>query len=285
MTAVSQEPTFALGDSSGIAPSVLYTLIMVDTTCPNKRVLHYARSNFKNNFDKTNIATESAALQDYKAPGAFGETGDTRQYSFLMYINPQRRQITSLQLPAEGEAFDVEKFQTDNGLQDPTAGVGMVVKLGGTADCGNDQPNGVPDSLPSPRPSRSTAAARPSQPAGGASSGAQATSTTAAGQRPSTTANSAPTASVPGNGTSGGDSNGPAPSGARTSGLVVASSAVQSGGLTTSTVVLSPDGAAGVSGTPSASPAEQTTNAAPGMSADGYGLLASLFAMAGLVMW
>ncbi|KAF1916847.1 hypothetical protein BDU57DRAFT_556984 [Ampelomyces quisqualis] len=250
--AVTQEPTFALGDSSGIAPSTLYTIIMVDTTCPKKRVLHYARPNFKNNFDATNIATQSAALQAYKAPGAFGETGDTRQYSFLMYMNPQRKQIDSLQLPAEGEAFDVKKFQTDNGLKDPTAGVGMVVKLGGTADCGGDQPNGVPDNLPSPVPPRSTATR---QPAGGATS--------------------APTlSSSPGNGTSGSsgsngsndsnDSNGsnsPASSDARTSGLVGASSTLGAG------------------------PAEQTTNAAPGMSADRYGLLSSLFAIAGLAIW
>ncbi|KAF2027533.1 hypothetical protein EK21DRAFT_22689, partial [Setomelanomma holmii] len=133
--AITKEPTFALGDSSGISPTTLYTIIMLDTTCPNKRVLHYARANFKNNFDITNIATTSAPLFEYKAPGAFGETGDARQYSFLMYVNPQRKQIDSLQLPGEGEAFDVKKFEADNGLQDAAAGVGMVVKLGGTVNC------------------------------------------------------------------------------------------------------------------------------------------------------
>ncbi|KAF1835741.1 hypothetical protein BDW02DRAFT_476726, partial [Decorospora gaudefroyi] len=134
--AVSDEPTFALGDSSGISPLPLYTMIMVDTTCPNSRTLHYARPNFKYNFDITNINTSSPALLDYIAPGSLDETGDNRQYSFLMYRNPGREEITKLKLPAKGEKFDVGQFQDDNGLGDPTAGVGMVVNLGGKADCG-----------------------------------------------------------------------------------------------------------------------------------------------------
>ncbi|KAF3048310.1 hypothetical protein E8E12_011675 [Didymella heteroderae] len=123
--AVSNEPTFALGDSNGISPSTLYTLIMVDTTCPSARTLHYARSNFKFAFaGGTNIETESAPLLDYKAPGTFQEQGDARQYVFLMYTNPQRREIRELRLPAEGEPFDVQKFQADNALKNPVAGYG-----------------------------------------------------------------------------------------------------------------------------------------------------------------
>ena len=72
---------------------------MVDTTCPNARRLHYARANFKNNFDITNIATDSPPIVDYVAPGSVGEKGDNRQYSFLMYLNPGRKEITNLQLP------------------------------------------------------------------------------------------------------------------------------------------------------------------------------------------
>ncbi|KAF2829889.1 hypothetical protein CC86DRAFT_317250, partial [Ophiobolus disseminans] len=133
--AVAKEPTFALGDSSAIVPSTLYTIIMLDTTCPSKRVLHYARSNFKNNFDITKITTQSSPILEYKAPGSLGEAGDNRQYIFLMYVNPQRKAIDTLKLPGDGEAFDAKKFKDDNGFQDPEAGVGMVVKLGGTADC------------------------------------------------------------------------------------------------------------------------------------------------------
>jgi hypothetical protein len=269
---------------------------MVDTTCPDKRVLHYARSNFKNNFDITNIDTKSAPILDYKAPGSLGETGDNRQYSFLMYVNPQRKQIDNLQLPAEGEAFDVKKFQTDNGLQDPTAGVGMVVKLGGQADCGGDSPNTVPDNLPSARPPRSSNAnARPTSPVEAGSSTSAAASTFASAAQPASSAanNSPTTTSVPSNNTPGDDSEDtPASSGARTSDLVVASSVLQGGGLATSTVVLSSaspdDGAgagAGASRTPSASPVQQSTNAAPGMNTDGLGMIAPLFAVAGLILW
>ncbi|KAF2850885.1 hypothetical protein T440DRAFT_74267 [Plenodomus tracheiphilus IPT5] len=158
--AVSQEPTFALGDSTGISPTTLYTILLIDTTCPNTRILHYARANFKNNFDITNINTSSAALLDYKAPGAFGETGDNRQYSFLLYTNPGRREITELKLPNEGEAFDVKQFQDDNGLPDASAGVGMVVKLGGDAGCGGGEAaNTLPASLATPRPGRSSTVA------------------------------------------------------------------------------------------------------------------------------
>ncbi|KAF3052189.1 hypothetical protein E8E11_008203 [Didymella keratinophila] len=150
-SAVSNEPTFALGDSNGISPSTLYTLLMVDTTCPNARTLHYLRSNFKFAFaGGTNIETDSAPLLDYKPPGAFQEKGD-RQYVFLMYTNPQRREIREVRLPAEGEAFDVKTFQADNGLNEPVAGVGMVVQLSGTADCegGDARPStGVSSAAP-----------------------------------------------------------------------------------------------------------------------------------------
>ncbi|KAH7090476.1 hypothetical protein FB567DRAFT_519947 [Paraphoma chrysanthemicola] len=260
---------------------------MVDTTCPNKRVLHYARSNFKNNFDITNIDTQTAPILDYKAPGSFGETGDNRQYSFLMYVNPQRKQIDNLQLPGEGETFDVKKFQTDNGLRDPTAGVGMVVKLGGQADCGGDSPNTVPDNLPSARPPRSSNAnARPTSPAAATSASAAQPASSAANNSPGTTP--VPSNNTPGNNTG----NGPASSGARTSGLVVATSVLQSGGFATSTVALSSAGpdeevgaGAGASRTPSASPVQQSTNAAPGMGNKGVGMMAPLFAVAGLVLW
>lgn len=245
---------------------------MIDTTCPGKRVLHYARSNFKNNFDKTIIDTKTPALLDYKAPGSFGETGDNRQYSFLLYINPQRKQIDSLQIPAEGEAFDITKFQTDNGLPDPVAGIGMVVKLGGTADCGGDQPNGLPDNLPSARPSASSAAiSRPS------------TTLPPAGQR-STTAAVPSISTVPGNN----GSNGTVPAASRTTVPAAASSGSENEGLATLTVVLSsagPGDLAGAPGTPSSGPAQQTDNAAAGMHVHGLGVFAPFLAIAEMVMW
>lgn len=172
--AVANEPTFALGDSNGISPSTRYTLIMVDTTCPDARTLHYARSNFQFSFaGGTNIATDSAPLLEYMPPGALGEQGDGRQYVFLMYTNPQRREITALRLPAAGAAFDVQTFQRDNGLQDPVAGVGMLVQLGGTASCGGQDESQVsstailspassaPTSSSSPASSSPASSARP----------------------------------------------------------------------------------------------------------------------------
>ncbi|KAF2116558.1 hypothetical protein BDV96DRAFT_490826 [Lophiotrema nucula] len=137
--AVKSEPTFALGDSSGISPQRLYTIIMVDTTCDDKRTLHFARANYKFQFDITEIATDSAPFQVYKAPGSFGETGDDRKYSFLMYDNPEGNNITTLSLPNEGDAFDVNQFQDDNGFEDAVAGLGMVAKLGGQTNCDGQQ--------------------------------------------------------------------------------------------------------------------------------------------------
>mgnify|MGYP004502567259 CR=1 FL=1 len=155
--AVASEPTFALGDSNGISPSTRYTLIMVDTTCINARKLHYARSNFKFSFaGGTNIESDSPPLLEYSAPGAFSEQGDDRQYVFLMYTNPQRREFAEMQLPAEGEVFDVKKFQGDNGLKDPVAGVGMVVTLGGITDCGGEGANQLPSGLPTAAPATSS---------------------------------------------------------------------------------------------------------------------------------
>jgi hypothetical protein len=280
---------------------------MLDTTCSDKRILHYARANFKNNLDITNIDTKSAPLFEYKAPGSLGETGDNRQYSFLMYLNPQRKQIDQLQLPAQGEAFDAKKFQTDNGLSDPTAGVGMVVKLGGQANCDGAQPSVAPSNLQSAKPIPSSSAnagpassaAASTSPAIVPSSRAQVTSaSTIRPQRPSSAANASPTSSSsPGNDTpdntnNNGNDNAPAPSDGRPSGRISASSVIQSDGLATSTIVPgggSPNSGAdgaGASRTPSASLVQQSANAAPGTStAEGYGLLASLFAVAGLLMW
>ncbi|KAF1851695.1 uncharacterized protein K460DRAFT_270649 [Cucurbitaria berberidis CBS 394.84] len=270
--AVAKEPTFALGDSSGISPTTLYTILMIDTTCPNARKLHYARANFKNNFQITNIDTQSAALLDYKAPGALGETGDNRQYTFLMYTNPGRKQIDQLQLPAEGENFDVQKFQSDNGLSDAAAGVGMVVKLGGTANCGGDQPNKVPDNSPSAQPAPSSAAR--------ASSAAPAPSSKESrggnDSRPSVTSLRRTTATD----------------------LAGASSVLQTGAPGASTIApaispsnrpggAGPTGGAGASGSPTASTslAQQTANAAPGMLTSHGLAVAPLLAIAGVLLW
>jgi hypothetical protein len=111
-------------DSSGITPSALYTIIIVDNTCPFSRVLHYARINFKYDFDITNINTSTPAFQSYIPPSSLNEKGDNHQYAALMYTNPGRDVIESLGMPGKGEKYDVKQLQDDNGLGN--AEVGLV---------------------------------------------------------------------------------------------------------------------------------------------------------------
>ncbi|KAL6705540.1 hypothetical protein ACN47E_006657 [Coniothyrium glycines] len=283
-TAVANEPTFALGDSSGIAPSTLYTIIMVDTTCPNALKLHYARANFKNNFDITNIDTKSAASQAYKAPGSLGEVGDNRQYSFLMYTNPGLKQINQLKLPAEGENFNVKQFQDDNGLPDADAGVGMVVKLGGTADCGGDQANTLPASLPTPRPAPSTLA----QPSIASSSSTAALSSISGVFSNATTSvqQSSTIASATQSGTPGDDAGVSTPVSSADSGLETAPSPPPSGPITITSIITLSSARPGSTGssTSSSSPALATANAASSLVA-GSCTMGALIASFWALMW
>ncbi|KAJ4369193.1 hypothetical protein N0V83_006278 [Neocucurbitaria cava] len=292
--AVTKEPTFALGDSSGITPSTLYTMIMIDTTCPNARKLHYARANFKNDFNVVNIETQSAALLDYKAPGSFGETGDNRQYTFLMYTNPARKQIDQLKLPADGENFDVKQFQSDNGLNDASAGVGMVVKLGGTADCGSDQSNSAPAAQSSTAQASSTDAGLASTAVSSAaeqqsSSVASATQTEDASQSGETVSpsSSALDGSQVGNSTSPSTTSARQPSDSVAATSVLQTDAPGPSTITSTVVLSSRPGGASASGsqTASASPALQTQNAAPRL-ATGHGVvMVPLLAVAGVLLW
>jgi len=147
---------------------------MIDTTCPT-RVLHFAKTNYKYNFDVVKLESDATPAQAYKAPGAFGEKGDGREYTFLMYRQPRNREIDTVKVPAEGQAFDVKSFQTENGLSDAVAGVGMVVKLGGQADCdgaGQAPPKKDGDAVsssakppaPSSAPAASSSSAAPEKP-------------------------------------------------------------------------------------------------------------------------
>jgi hypothetical protein len=272
--AVQDEPTFALGDSSGISPSTLYTVIMVDTTCPNARTLHYARTNFKNNFDITNINSSTPALQVYLSPGSLGEKGDNRQYAFLMYTNPGRDEIDAFKLPAEGEEFDIKQFQDDNGLGDAEAGVGMVVKLGGEADCGGDAVESLPASLPTPRPSSNTAA-----PSGAPLSSSEVTqATTTSEEEPEST----------GNVEDGWEGSATTTSERRTPGSTLTSFVLESAtpepSSVASTVVLeSAGGEATVTG--SADLAQQTANAAPATSHFRSWGFTLLLVVVGMSLW
>ncbi|KAF2629791.1 hypothetical protein BU25DRAFT_274319 [Macroventuria anomochaeta] len=280
--AVATEPTFALGDSNGISPSTRYTLIMVDTTCTGARKLHYARSNFKFSFaGGTNIETGSPPLLDYKAPGALGEQGDDRQYVFLMYTNPQRREFAAMQLPAEGEVFDAKKFQSDNGLKDPVAGVGMVVKLGGTADCGGEDANQVPSGLP-------TAGLGTSSGIASTTARSSAVSATA----PAQTSSPAGSVSVSSSTLSGGDEEQGA---TRTS--AVETPVPEASSTLLQTDDRDPTSAASIAtlssvratatGSPTTSGGlpEQTANAAPGIPVGHGAFVAQLLVVAGVLIW
>ncbi|KAF2741173.1 hypothetical protein EJ04DRAFT_454682 [Polyplosphaeria fusca] len=295
---VTEQATFALGDSSGISPRRLYTIIMVDTTCDDARTLHFARANYKFlNTGSTALGSSSDPLQEYKAPGSFGETGDERKYSFLMYVNPRSQNITDLKLPQEGEAFDVTQFQSDNGLDDAAAGVGMVVKLGGTANCdgqattpGSSSEQSAPESTSAPEatseasaPSSTAAASQASSAPSEASEAPQASSSVASVTSAVASSGSTPIQTV--------DS---PPSAGETSNVEVGSSVLvaPTGGanstafLTSAVAPTAPTAEASEVGTPtdSSSPAQQTANGAPALSMSTTGPLVGLMAVAAGMM-
>lgn len=290
--AVSNEPTFALGDSNGISPLTLYTLLMVDTTC-RTRTLHYVRSNFKFAFaGGTNIETQSAPLLDYKPPGAFQEKGEQRQYAFLMYENPQRAEIREMRLPAEGEAFDVKTFQADNRLNDPVAGVGMVVQLGGTADCEGGDARPLPTGLPSAAPASSSTLSRASV----SSSAAERTESRSSASAPAQTvtsasATSAASASPSSSALSGSeDGQGTSPSSAIGTQVPEPSSSVLQTDDTAPTMVIPTATLTNVratvtgSETASGGPVEQTANAASDVRLQGV-FVAPMVVVAGVLVW
>lgn len=306
-TAVAKEPTFALGDSSGIIPSKRYTILMVDTTCDNARTLHFARTNFKYNFDVVKIESETNAQQEYKAPGSLGETGDDRKYSFLMYTQTGGKEISDLKLPGEGEQFDVKKFQDDNGFQDAEAGIGMVVKLGGESNCDGSPSGGggqESQSSSSPEPA-SSAAAEPASSAAAEpapSSAAEEASSAAPSRTPvaSQAQSSGPSAtpnepnapeSAPAEATQTADNEQPSATGGQASGqtsdLAIATTALQSGAAPSTLILSSVVPNATASSPTTGAPAQQTTNAASGLTfgESGYMVLGSVMALAGLLVW
>lgn len=106
---------------------------MLDTTCDDARTVHLVQPDVKPSGQGTRLAADGAPLLEYAAPGSLGEQGQ-RQYSFLMY--QQKRGSSVESAPAQGEPFDAAKFQQDNDLDEPVAGVSMIVELGGDAGCG-----------------------------------------------------------------------------------------------------------------------------------------------------
>ncbi|MCJ1481109.1 hypothetical protein MMC06_001265 [Schaereria dolodes] len=121
----SKEPLFSLGDASGVNTVISFLIVMVDTTTKN-RVCHFIQTDFKADGDETGIASTTQPLVSYQAPGTLGESGDS-QYSFLLY--EQTAEFQAKNLPQSGQTFDVESFQSANGLKSAIAGLAMKVDL------------------------------------------------------------------------------------------------------------------------------------------------------------
>ncbi|KAI9716815.1 MAG: hypothetical protein M1812_005155 [Candelaria pacifica] len=177
----SKTPTFALGDSSGINTAVSFLVLLLDTTDLSNRTLHFLQTDFKADGDKTSISSKSQPAVPYRGPGAFSETG-TRQYSFLLYQQTGKG-FSVKNLPATGSTFDVQKFQSDNGLKAPEAGVMMVVDLGGASAGSGTGSSAAPSSTPSQ--SQSTPTATSISPSSAAASSIATISTTQSAASPS----------------------------------------------------------------------------------------------------
>lgn len=132
-TDTTGNPTFALGDASGVNTAISFCILLVDTTCPNSFALHFAQTSFKADGDKTQLGTTGQPAFAYAAPGSFGEKGQ-RQYAFLMYTQPSDT-FTFKGLPQKGAAFDINSFESTNGLKDAKAGTSFSVDLGGATGC------------------------------------------------------------------------------------------------------------------------------------------------------
>lgn len=135
-TDTTANPTFALGDASGVNTAISFCILLVDTTCPNSFALHFAQTSFKADGDKTQLGANGQAAYAYAAPGSFGEKG-LRQYSFLMYSQPSDT-FTFKGLPQKGATFDINAFESTNGLKDAKAGTSFSVDLGGSTGCGGN---------------------------------------------------------------------------------------------------------------------------------------------------
>jgi len=168
----SQTPTFALGDSSGVNTEIKFVIFMVDTTDQNNRMLHYVQSDFQATGTKTAIQSNSKPQMPWMGPGTMGDSGANRQYTFLLYEQPNA--FTGQGMPQMGQPVNVQDFVKANGLQKAVAGQTMVVDTGsgsssGSGSTGNTGGSSGSNSQSSGQPS---AVANPAQaPASGASTG------------------------------------------------------------------------------------------------------------------
>jgi len=164
-TEAQATPKFALGDASGLNSQLIYAMLMIDVSC-EQPTLHYAQSGFQLDGTKTQIASQTAPVLSYVGPGTFGETGN-RQYVFLMYIQ-ENDNAPLTNLPAKGDAFDVNGFASQNNLGDVRAATGFKTELGGSTSCGTSTGGGSGGSgggnSPPPEPSSPPETSTPPEP-------------------------------------------------------------------------------------------------------------------------
>ena len=172
---------------------ISFLIMMIDTTT-NNRVLHYMQGDFQATEDKTAIASSAKPLLAYKAPGTLGDTGSTRDYTFLMY--QQKDGFKASDMPSLGSTFDIKSFMSSSGLDDALAGIAMSVQVsGGSNSAASSQ--GAASSTAQSTAQQTTTAATPASPSTTIVAPAQPSvvsqATSASAALPSTLATAVPT--------------------------------------------------------------------------------------------
>ncbi|PGH11797.1 hypothetical protein AJ79_04699 [Helicocarpus griseus UAMH5409] len=121
---ISNPPTFALGDSSGVNRGISYMIMMIDTTDDNARKVQYMQSGFRASGDKTKLEAEGEPAVPYEPPTL---DGGPRQFSFLLYRQRGQQASQLSEVPSGGASFDVKSFESENNLQPPRAGMAIMV--------------------------------------------------------------------------------------------------------------------------------------------------------------
>lgn len=141
----TNEPVFALGDSSGVNTAISFMVMMLDTTDEKNFIMHYLQADFKATGDKTGLSASGEPKIPYAKPGSFGESGE-RQYTFLLFQQKRNSEVKAM--PNAGEKFDYEAFSQANGLKPPNAGVAMKVSVGDASAQDASSSSGSPAAKP-----------------------------------------------------------------------------------------------------------------------------------------
>ncbi|KAH0541781.1 hypothetical protein FGG08_003736 [Glutinoglossum americanum] len=197
----AKQPIFAFGDASGINTASSYVVLMVDTTSATDRTLHFLQTDFKANGDATDMSSSASPAFSYRAPLSMGESGK-RQYTFLLFQQTPSKGFQVKAVPNDGSNFNVEDWQTANGLESAQAGISMFVS--GSEDGSQTSQTSTSPLMVFPTRSSSTATSPTTSPTTSPAT-SPATSPTASPTasrttsptKPSTTSPAAPSATPP----------------------------------------------------------------------------------------